>query len=170
LNDELKVKTMKKTTKKASSKKTVSKIAKRSSKTVKKVDVDGTDKITDEEFINSEGGNKSFRTKLSKFFKEKNIAVAVLEPGYFDKGVKRFGKKKDGYAVVYDIDKTAEAIAEDYMKSNKDDKDYTFDRAMEDAYDWLDYNTIRGIPYMKTDGLIAPIVVYTDENGKEQMA
>ena len=56
------------------------------------------------------------------------------------------------------------------MKSNKDDKDYTFGRAMEDAYDWLDYNTIRGIPYMKTDGLIAPIVVYTDENGKEQIA
>lgn len=78
LNDELKVKTMKKTTKKASSKKTVSKISKRSSKTVKKVDVDGTDKITDEEFINSEGGNKSFRTKLSNSARKRTLQLQFL--------------------------------------------------------------------------------------------
>lgn len=137
--------------------------------TVKRVDVSGVDEISDTEFINSEGGDILFRKKLSKLCKEKDISVAVLEPGYFDKGVKRFGKERDGYAVVYDYDMMAEAIAEEYMK-NSTDKDYTFEDAMVDANDWICVNTLRTIPYMRTNGMIAPIVVYTDENGKEKMA
>lgn len=85
----------------------------------------------------------------------------VLEPGVFDHGVKRFGKKKDGYVVVYDYDKTAEALAKDYMKSNG----YSIEDAYTYAYEWLDFNTVRSLCYM---GENAPKMVYTDEDGKEQ--
>jgi len=121
----------------------------------------------DKEFINSDGGIPSFRRKLVQLFYEKGLQLVVLEPGVFDHGVKRFGKKKDGYVVVYDYDKTAEALAKDYMKSNGDKNVYTPEEAYADAIDWLDFNTVRGIPYM---GEHAPKMVYTDERGRERIA
>ena len=144
---------------------------KRRSKTVTKVDISGTNVISEDEFINSENCNKAFRKKISQLCEKLNIVVTVLQPGYFDKGVKRFGKKKDGYAVVYDYDKTVDAIAEEYMKDHPwDNGEYTFENARCDAIEWVNYNTLRSIPYMQNSGMIAPIVVYTDENGKEQIS
>jgi hypothetical protein len=119
----------------------------------------------DKEFINSDEGIPSFRRKLIQLFHDKGLQLVVLEPGVFDHGVKRFGKKKDGYVVVYDYDKTAEALAKDYMKSNKDKDGYSIEDAYTDAYEWLDFNTVRSLCYM---GENAPKMVYTDEDGKEQ--
>lgn len=118
------------------------------------------------EFINSDGGKPSFRRKLVQLFHDKNLRLIVLEPGVFDHGVKRFGKRKDGYVVVYDYDKTAEALAKDYMKSNKDKDGYSIEDAYTDAYEWLDFNTVRSLPYM---GERAPKMVYTDNDGNEQI-
>lgn len=130
----------------------------------------------DKKFINSEGGNKKLRTKIAKFGNDKNHQLILFEPGCFDGGIIRYGKKKDGYAVVYDYEKTAEALALDYLKfnSSSDNKhkieNYGFDEAFMDACEWLDYNTIRSIPYIKNGSGVAPIVVYTDEDGVEQIA
>ena len=121
----------------------------------------------DIEFINSDGGIPSFRKELVKLFYDKGLELVVLEPGVFDYGVKRFGKKRDGYVVVYDYDKTAEALAKDYLKTNSGKGDYTPKNAYADAIDWLDFNTVRGIPYM---GAYAPKMVYTDERGRERVA
>lgn len=88
----------------------------------------------------------------------------------FDYGVKRFGKKRDGYAVVYDYEQTAEALANYYLDANKDDSNYNIDKAMRDAYDWIEYNTLRSIPYWTGMGSVVPKVVYTDKNGKERLA
>ena len=115
----------------------------------------------DKEFINSDGGIPSFRRKLVRLFHDNGLQLVVLEPGVFDHGVKRFGKKKDGYVVVYDYDKTAEALAKDYMKSNG----YSIEDAYTYAYEWLDFNTVRSLCYM---GENAPKMVYTDEDGEEQ--
>lgn len=121
----------------------------------------------DIEFINSNGGIPSLRKELVKLYYDKGLQLVVLEPGVFDHGIKRFGEKKDGYVVVYDYDKTAEALANDYLKTNGDKNGYTPKEAYADAIDWLDFNTVRGIPYM---GEYAPKMVYTDERGRERIA
>lgn len=122
----------------------------------------------EKKFIDSSGCDKEFRRKLVDFTKKRGLNLIVLEPGVFDYGIKRFGKKKDGYVVVYDYDKTAEALAKDYMKTNKKLKKspYSINDAYTDAYEWLDYNTVRSLPYM---GANAPKLVYDDEDGKEQV-
>lgn len=134
-----------------------------------KGDTKESDKNSKNEFLESEGCNRKFRKKLSKLCDEKDICIIVLEPGYFDNGVKRFGKKKDGYAVVYDFDMLIEAISNEYIK-NPPNKNYTIEDARSDAVEWIDFNTLRGIPYMSSGNSIAPIVVFTDEYGKEQIA
>lgn len=123
------------------------------------------------EFINSEGGRPAFRRKLVNLYKEKGLSIIVLEPGCFDGGVKRYAKKKDGYAVVYDYDKLAVALAKDYLKTaKKEGRHYTEEDAYTDAVEWIDFNTIRSIPYMSNGNGIPPIVVVTDENGEEKLA
>lgn len=122
------------------------------------------------EFLSSDGCIKSFREKLIKLHDKNGISVIVLEPGVFDYGVKRFGKKRDGYAVVYDYEQMAEALANYYLDANKDDSNYKIDEAIRDAYDWIDFNTLRSIPYWEGKGSIVPKVVFTDENGKERLA
>lgn len=135
-----------------------------------KSDVEGNREETCDEFLSSEGCDPKFRRKLLELYEKRGISLIVLEPGVFDKGVKRFGKKKDGYAVVYDYEKTAYALAKSYLESHLGDKDYSMDDAITDAYGWLDFNTLRAIPYMSGGPGTPPVVVYTDEDGKEQTA
>jgi hypothetical protein len=122
-----------------------------------------------EEFLSSEGCRKAFRSKVLNLYDEKGISLIVLEPGVFDHGIKRFGRKKDGYAVVYDYNKTAYALAKDYLKTNGNKDGYTAEDALTDAFEWLDFNTLRSIPYMSGSGAVPPIVVYTDEDGREEI-
>ena len=129
---------------------------------------DGQMSCQDREFVYAEGGRPAFREKLLKLYKEKGLSIIVLEPGVFDHGVKRFGRRKDGFAVVYDYEKTAVALARDYKRSHKQacDAEYTWDDAITDAYEWIDFNTIRSLPYMAGSG-IPPKMVYSDEDGIE---
>ena len=140
----------------------------RGRKTANRVDVDGVKDITTDEFINSEGGNPEFRKAIDDIGRKQGISIVVLEPGYFDGGVKRYGKKKDGYAVVYDFDMLTEAIAEEYMK-HPFEENLTLEEAHTAAVEWIEVNTLRAIPYMGGSGVV-PKVVYTDEKGKETPA
>jgi hypothetical protein len=122
------------------------------------------------ELLSSDGCRRSFRKAVLDIYDTKGISLILLEPGVFDHGVKRFGKKKDGYAVVYDYDKTAKALAKDYLKTNEGVDGYSIEDAYTDAYEWLDFNTIRSIPYMEGAGGVPPMVVYVDDDGKEHVA
>ena len=68
----------------------------------------------------------------------------ILEPWeVFSKGI----VKVIGHShIVYDYELLAEALAEDYRKASDEpeDPDYDF---LTQAYEWIDYNTIRSIPY-----------------------
>jgi len=52
-------------------------------------------------------------------------------------------------AVVYDYDKMIQFLVD------KDNMDY------EEAVDFVNYNTLRAIPYMNLEGAAQPIVVYS---------
>jgi len=121
-------------------------------------------------WINTDGGDPKFREKVIRINKKHSVDLVVLEPGVFDHGVKRVGHKRDGYVVVYDVNKLAESLAEDYLKWNDSEEnknrinDYDFDAAYSDAIEWIDFNTHRSLPYM---GRYAPKLVIDNENGRE---
>ena len=78
-----------------------------------------------------------------------------LEPReVYDKGI--MGVTDDKCHVVYGYYKLAKALADSYKESIKAEK--SDDEWYDMAFEWLDYNTIRGIPYMDKDH--RPIVVY----------
>ena len=51
--------------------------------------------------------------------------------------------------LVYDYDKMVESLAAEYIDS---------DDAMTDATEWIEYNTMRTLPYIPNDG--RPVIVY----------
>lgn len=61
--------------------------------------------------------------------------------------------------VVYDYEKLAECFAEEFY--HPEEKDSTWDQAMTDAYEWIDYNVIRSLPYW---GEHAPVVYEGEED------
>lgn len=112
-------------------------------------------------FVNSEGGNKEFREFM---WDEMGDRSAILfEPGCMDGGI--VGIVEGGEAtgrVVYDYEKLCEALAVDYLKFNDSPDNhnhvdgYTFDDAYMEAVEWVEYNTLRSLPYA---GPMAPIVI-----------
>lgn len=71
--------------------------------------------------------------ELKAYLKEKYGGYSLFEPEYYDEGI--IGVNEGG-GMVYSYEKLAEAIME------HDGMSY------EDAVDWLDYNTVRTIPYI----------------------
>lgn len=83
-----------------------------------------------------------FRAALEEYAKEQDQEIIMLDSPYFDKSV--VGVTEDG-RLVYDFDK----MVKEYRKD---------ERCSElDAIEFLEYNTLRAIPYM---GEGAPIIVH----------
>ena len=79
--------------------------------------------------------------KLKKYLKEEYGGYALFEPEHYDEGI--IGVTENGN-VIYSY----ELLAESLMLHD--------DWSYEDAIEWLDYNTIRTIPYM---GEFQPIIL-----------
>lgn len=75
--------------------------------------------------------------------------IVVLEGDEFADGC--IGITED-YQLVYSYDKLAESIARNDNIS------------IEDAIDFIEYNTIRSLSYIQSSGLIAPIIIHEFEN------
>lgn len=115
-----------------------------------------------ETFVSSEGGNREFREYMWDEMGDCN--AKLLEPGCMDGGIVGIvtGGESEG-RVVYDYEKLCSALAEDYLKYAKEhpylhDGEYGFDEAFMEAAEWVDYNTIRSLPYA---GPMAPIIIRT---------
>lgn len=114
-----------------------------------------------QEQIEDKGVNKVFRNWMAK----EHPGAVMLEPGCFDGGI--IGVM-DGH-VVYGYDELCEALASNYLESNKSKrgpgteidgwKNYGWDEAFADAIDWVEFNTIRSLPYA---GPMAPIIAVFD--------
>ena len=89
-------------------------------------------------------------------YKIKNIKdESILLKNYsYDSAI--IGATKEG-SVLYDYDLMIQWLQET--------EDFSYD----DAVEWIEYNTLRAIPYMYNHG-IAPTIVYKDEEDKYQDA
>lgn len=89
--------------------------------------------------------------------------VLFLEPEeVFNKGI--LGVSEDKKHIIYGYYTLAAALAEDYEKEWNDKEHNDCDSPgcepdfYNDAFEWLDYNTIRAMPYENQD--IVPIIIY----------
>ena len=74
----------------------------------------------------------------------------VLDPAsFFDKGI--VGITEDKQHLIYSYQKLTEGNAsEEFAKKEKDDE-RTFEDFLSEACEWIDYNTLRSLPYMDVE-------------------
>lgn len=63
--------------------------------------------------------------------------------------------------VTYDYELLAECFANEFLDRSKGATATAYEQAMTDAYEWIDYNVIRALPYW---GEHAPIVYEKEED------
>lgn len=85
--------------------------------------------------------DKKLRKRINEFGKDHEVEIKILDNHAYDKSI--VGVTEDG-RLVYDYNK----MLEEYRKDEH--------CSYEDAAEWLDFNTLRAIPYM---GDNAPIII-----------
>ena len=82
-------------------------------------------------------------------------AILLDPPSFFDKGI--VGVTEDKQHVIYSYQKITNGNAcEEFMEKENDDE-RTFEDFLAEASEWVDYNTIRSLPYM--DAEYRPIIM-----------
>jgi len=81
----------------------------------------------------------------------------ILEPQeYFNKGL--IGVTEDKCHLIYSYQKITHGNAcDEFMKKESDDE-RSFEDFLQEASEWVDYNTIRSLPYMNEK--YRPIIIY----------
>lgn len=106
--------------------------------------------MTTEEIINHFG-----------FVKEECNLVFFEPSEVFNKGI--IGITEDKEHLIYGYEKLAIALSEEYEKEWNESK-HSADEEKPDFYfdacEWIDYNTIRKIPYIKNEYGYEPIIIY----------
>ena len=64
----------------------------------------------------------------------------------------------NNYHVVYSYERLVQSLAKAYREEYQSDNE-----AEVAAMEWLDYNTIRSLPYMEKDGLV-PVIMFELED------
>ena len=77
--------------------------------------------------------------------------MIILEGDEFADGV--IGITNDNH-VVYSYERLVQSLAKAYRDENQTDEE-----AELAAMEWIDYNTIRSLPYMEKEGL-APVIMF----------
>lgn len=94
------------------------------------------------------------RDRINNYFEEMGETVVLLEPESLDSAIVGVTENK----VVYSYDKLVEAYYNDYIEElPKPLSDEDQEQAETDAIEWVNYNTLRAIPYM---GENAPLIIY----------
>ena len=97
--------------------------------------------------------NNELKDILYNMIQDEDILnqMIILEGDEFADGA--IGITND-YHVVYSYERLVESLAKAYKEENQTEAD-----AELEAMEWLDYNTIRSLPYMEKDGLV-PVIVF----------
>ena len=90
--------------------------------------------------------NTQLKQRIKEYVNDEDILnkIVVLEGDEFASGV--VGITED-YKLVYSYEKLVKSLTNSYGSE-------------EDAVEWLEYNTLRAIPYMSSDGLLAPVIIH----------
>lgn len=99
-------------------------------------------------------------TVIEQAIEEGYSGFIVLEPReVFDGGI--IGFDKDQNRLIYDYEKLVASLSKDNQDSGAYEEGQT---AFEMAVEWIDYNTLRSLPYM---GEFRPIIIVDDfEKGR----
>lgn len=93
------------------------------------------------------------RKDLLNFLNERGFEDTILLEGEeFDESI--IGFTDEGH-LIYSYDSMVENLAKTYIREGEDE-----DKAYSEAMEFIDYNTIRAIPYMKSQGK-EPIIQYS---------
>lgn len=90
--------------------------------------------------------NDTIRETLESYILDDDVLseMVMLEGNEFAPGV--IGFTDDG-RLVYSYERLVESLAEAYGSE-------------EDAIEWLEYNTLRSLPYMESENMKAPIIIH----------
>ena len=92
----------------------------------------------------------NIRENIFNYFEEREVEnVPILEPDALDMAILGVTENQ----IVYSYDKLIEAYTIEFREDNMSD-----DELYEQAIEWVEYNTLRSIPYM---GDNKPIIVYS---------
>ena len=113
------------------------------------VERDFADTDSKGEFMN----NSELKEILYDMIQDEDILdqMIILEGDEFADGV--IGITND-YHVVYSYERLVQSLAKAYKE-----EDQTDEEAELAAMEWIDYNTIRSLPYMEKEGLV-PIIMF----------
>ena len=99
--------------------------------------------------INTEYTNEEINAIIDYVGEENPSAIMFRDPDFYSAIVGYYYNEMDLPVLVYKYDKMVESLTAEYEDS---EDPYT------DAIEWIDYNTIRALPYMDADG--RPIIIY----------
>ena len=97
--------------------------------------------------------------ELKEKLREWNVEdeIIILEPQKdFNKGI--IGVTEDKCHLVYDFQKLVAGMAGESFMNKSNDDERTFEDFLQEASEWVDYNTIRSLPYMNEK--YRPIIIY----------
>ena len=96
--------------------------------------------------------NIELKEKIKDYILDKEILdkIVVLEGDEYADGV--IGITED-YRLVYSYEKLVESLMKTYDSEDGSIK-------WLEAVEWLNYNTLRSIPYMESQGLLAPVIIH----------
>lgn len=83
-------------------------------------------------------------------------AIFLDPPEEFDGGI--IGVTEDKCHIVYSYDKLVESIAKAYKEYAKGKTEETDEDFISQAAEWIDFNTLRQLPYMDQEHV--PIIIY----------
>ncbi len=96
-------------------------------------------------------------SRLREYIAEANPDAVLLEGPEFDAGI--IGLSCDDSRVIYSYERIVEALVKQTMANPipAEEEPLTLEEAHEQAEEWVNYNTLRAIPYM---GENAPIIIF----------
>ena len=87
--------------------------------------------------------------------------AVILEPNdVFSNGIVGFMEKSDGNVPVYGYHKLVNALAQSYIEAG-DVSENDPEDAEQMAIDWIEFNTIRSLPYIEEEH--RPVIIYEVE-------
>lgn len=90
---------------------------------------------------------KELREEIESVANQFETSVVMLDNPYFDKSIVGYIEDGNNVRLVYDMDK----MVEEFLEGSTDDCTET------DAIEFIEYNTLRAIPYM---GESAPLILH----------